>query len=256
MLSFDFGEFGARSRKCIAVVLRRPQHERPSRYGGSGRGHSTVSGTRGRGASDLRLHLKQSVLIWCFPSISVTTSAQSGRCVAEARSQPQHEQPSRYGGSKHSQSPAACTRGGGASDLRLYLKQSLLVWCFRSISAAAATQRGKCVEEALSQPQHEQPSRYGVSGHRYSTVSGARGRGASDLRLHLKQSVLIWCFPSISVTTSAQSGRCVAEALSPPQHEQPTGYGGSKHSQSPAVRTRGGGASDLRLHLKQRVLQQ
>jgi hypothetical protein len=79
VLSFDFGEFGARSRKCIAVVLRRPQHERPSRYGGSGRGHSTVSGTRGRGASDLRLHLKQSVLIWCFPSISVTTATQSGR---------------------------------------------------------------------------------------------------------------------------------------------------------------------------------
>ena len=126
MLSFDFGEFGARSRKCIAVVLRRPQHERPSRYGGSGRGHSTVSGTRGRGASDLRLHLKQSVLIWCFPSISAAAAAQSGRCVAEALSPPQHESQTRYGGSKHRQSPAVRTRGGRASDLRLHLKQRVL----------------------------------------------------------------------------------------------------------------------------------
>ena len=62
------------------------------------------------------------------------------------------------------------------------------------------------------------------------------------------------CFPQNSATSSTRSEKCIVAALSWPQRERLDRYSGSGHSSSPVLGVRCGAASDLRLHLKQRVL--
>jgi transposase len=64
------------------------------------------------------------------------------------------------------------------------------------------------------------------------------------------------CFPQNSATSSTRSEKCIVAALSWPQRERLDRYSGSGHSYSRVVDTRGGAASDLRLHLMWRALMQ
>jgi hypothetical protein len=67
-------------------------------------------------------------------------------------------------------------------------------------------------------------------------------------------SALAWCFLLISTVADAWSRKCTAQAVSRPQRERLDHYSGSRRCHSPVVGTRGGGASDFRLHPMWRAL--
>jgi hypothetical protein len=170
----------------------------------------------------LGLHLMWRAYEGATAPVQATTAAWHRKCTAEALRQPQCERPNCYGGSGHGQSSVTPTYGRGARDLGPHLMWRALLWCFLPISAPTATGQRKCIVQALSQPQHEWPNRYGGSGHGQSSVSGIRGGRARDLRRHLMWRAVWERCPSISATFALSVGehscqsqrRLTAKALS------------------------------------------
>jgi hypothetical protein len=170
----------------------------------------------------LGLHLMWRAYEGATAPVQATSAAWHRKCTAEALRQPQCERPNCYGGSGHGQSSVTPTYGRGARDLGPHLMWRALLWCFLPISAPTATGQRKCIVQALSQPQHEWPNRYGGSGHGQSSVSGIRGGRARDLRRHLMWRAVWERCPSISATFALSVGehscqsqrRLTAKALS------------------------------------------
>jgi hypothetical protein len=170
VLSFDFGRRSHGAEKCTVEAPRQGQRERPNRYGSSAHDQNHVRGPRCGGASDLRLHLMWSALVWRFPSIFDASAARAEKCTADVLRQPQDRRPSRYGSSEHDRSPIFGTQGGGASDLRLYLMEIALTWCFPPISTQQPHGAEQCSAEALNKLQRERSCRYSSYVHCQSPV--------------------------------------------------------------------------------------
>ena len=115
--------------------------------------------------------------VWCGvrraaePSLRAPLPPKLG--LTAALSQPQRERPNGYGGSGHGHRSVIGTRGGAASDLRLFLMRRALMQCFPRNSTDSVTRSQKCVVEALSWPQRARLDRYNSSGHSESQVLGA-----------------------------------------------------------------------------------
>ena len=195
---------------AVAEALSQPQREHPSRYGGSEHGQSPISGVQGGGARGFRPHLMWRALAQCFPPISTDIATRSRKCIAEALRQPQREHPSRYSVSRREERPAMAIRGGGGRGFRPHLMRRALMWCFLPILDNFVTEHRKCTVEALRQPQHERPNRYGGSGHGQSPISGVQGGGARGFRPHLMWRALAQCFPPISTDTATWSRKCIS----------------------------------------------